>query len=122
MFACSGSCCLQQLCIHQVRFVDVPYVHVLSAHGELLLYVESITTCAITTLISNSPNLILLHVVTKKPLCDENGASVDHEDYMHIMSKTFTCHKLLTVGDFVISREFIVCSDMHNTNLISLWH
>ena len=49
----------------------------LSAHGELeqiALFVKSITTSAI---ISSSPNLMLLYIVTREPLCDENGVSLD---------------------------------------------
>ena len=80
----------------------------LSAHGELeqiTLYVKSITTSAITTLIINSPNLMLLYIVTIKPLCDENGVREDCNKYKDTVSKTFSYHKLLTTGDFILEDE-----------------
>ena len=74
----SSSCHLQQLFIYSFLNVDLstPSVHVLSAHGELeqvTLFVKSITTSAITTLISNSPNLMLLYIVTVEPHCKKCG-------------------------------------------------
>ena len=64
-----SSCNLHQLCIVSKYGINLsaPSVYVLSAHGELeqvTLSVRSITTSAITTLISNSPNLILLYIET----------------------------------------------------------
>lgn len=53
----------------------------LSAHGELervVLFVNSITTSAIKTLINNSPNLVLLHVETT----DVDGALHRQIDFM----------------------------------------
>ena len=79
----SSSCHLQQLCIDSFINLSASSVHVLSAHGELeqvTLSVRSITTSAVTTLISNSPNLMLLYIETIEPLCDENGVSLDRED------------------------------------------
>ena len=104
-----SSCNLHQLCIVSKYGINLsaPSVHVLSAHGELeqvVLYVKSITTSAITTLISNSPNLMSLYIETMEPLCDENGVSLDREDcnkYKDTVSKTFSYHKLLTTSDFV---------------------
>ena len=63
----------------------------------MALFVGSITTSAITTLISNSPSLILLYIAIDGPLCDNNGASVDHEDYKDTVSKKFYNRKLLTI-------------------------
>ena len=116
---CSGACTilplphLQQLCIKSWHVINLsaPSVHVLSAHGELeqvTLSVRSITTSAITTLISNSPNLILLYIetMTMEPLCDENGVSLNweyHSKYKDTVSKTFPYHKLLTIGDFILT-------------------
>ena len=106
----SSSCHLQELCVKSyVINLSAPFVHVLSAHGELeqvTLYVQSITTSAITTLISNSPNLMLLYIVTIEPLCDENGVGLDCEDYKDTVSKTFSYHKLLTTGDFILSDNY----------------
>ena len=105
-----SSCNLHQLCIVSKYGINLsaPSVRVLSAHGELeqvTLFVRSITTSAITTLISNSPNLMSLYIETMEPLCDENGVSLDREDcnkYTDTVSKTFSYHKLLTTSDFVL--------------------
>ena len=70
------------------------------------MFVKSITTSAITTLISNSPSLILLYIVTRESLCDDNGARVDQEDYKDAVSKRFSNHKLLTTGDFILTESY----------------
>ena len=107
----TSSCHLQQLCVKSsIINLSAPSVHELSAHGELeqvALFVKSTTTSAITTLISNSPNLMLLCIVTSE-LCDENGVSLDWEDcnkYKDTISKTFSYHKLLTTGDFILKND-----------------
>ena len=129
----SSSCHLQQLFVSSFNInLSTPSVHVLSAHGELeqvALYVKSITTSAITTLISNSPNLILLYIVTRE-LCDENGVSLNWEDcnkYNDTVSKTFSYHKLLTTGDFILEQgpyhhhnRFQTLAAF-NTNFNSFW-
>ena len=136
----SSSCHLQQLFISSFNInLSTSSVHVLSAHGELeqvALFVKSITTSAITTLISNSPNLMLLYIVTREPLCDENGVSLNWEDcnkYKDTVSKTFTYHKLLTTGDFILedNRPYYKRSNqlapfntyvkLINTNFNSFW-
>ena len=75
-------------------------VHALPAHGgleQVILYTAMITTSAITTLISNLPNLILLHII---PYHD---TGLNMEDCKKTISKKFTNHKLFTVGDFFIN-------------------
>ena len=126
----SGNCHLQQLCMQSLS-VDftAPLVDMLSAHGELehvLLFLHSITTSAITALINNSPNLVLLYVVTKHPLHDEGGARLKQKDYMAAMSRKFSHHKLFTTGDFILSqdtredyRDEIL--GRFNTDLSSFW-
>ena len=130
----SSSCHLQQLCVKSSINLSSPSVHVLSAHGELeqvVLFVKSTTTSAITTLISNSPNLMLLYIVTSK-LCDENGVSLDREDcnkykLKDTVSKTFSYHKVLTTGDFILKNDHpchYKCSEIlvpFNTNFNSFW-
>ena len=128
----SNSCHLQQLCIKSFINLSTPSVHVLSVHGELeqvALYVKSITTSAITTLIINSPNLILLYIVTIE-LCDKNGVSLDREDCnkcKDTLSKTFSYHKLLTTDDFILEQgpyhhhnRFQTLAPF-NTNFNSFW-
>ena len=117
--------------------LSAPSVHVLSAHGELeqvALYVKSITTSAITTsaittLIINSPNPILLYIVTIE-LCDKNGVSLDREDcnkYKDTLSKTFSYHKLLTTDDFILEQgpyhhhNLFQTLAPFNTNFNSFW-
>ena len=101
----SSSCHLQQIFLRLYIDLSASSAQVLSAHGELeqvILFVRSITTSAITTLISNSPNLMLLYIESTEPLCDENGASVNQKDYKDTVSKRFPHHKLLTTGDLII--------------------
>ena len=131
----SSSCYyLQQLCIKSFINLSASSVHVLSARGELeqvTLFVRSITTSAVTTLISNSPNLMLLYIVTEEPLCDENGVSLDRENcrkYTDTLSKTFSSHKLLTTGDFILTERYFWYARRDkilahcNTNFNSFWN
>ena len=124
----SSNCHLQQLCINSCTInLSAPSVQVLSAHGgleQVVLFVRSITTSAITTLISNSPNLILLYIGSDELLCDENGASVDHKDYKDTVSKKFSYHKLLTTGDLILTHTYPASNkilSLFNTNLKSFW-
>ena len=78
-------------------------VHVLSAHGgleQVMLYHVRITTSAITTLINNSPNLILLNII----LYRDTGLNM--EDFKKTIPEKFTKHKLFTVGDFFINNYY----------------
>ena len=130
-----SNCHLQELFVKSYIDLSASSAQVLSAHGELeqvILLVRSITTSAITTLISNSPNLMLLYIVTKEPLCDENGASVDQKDYKDTVSSKFSDHKLLTAGDLILTcTEYCYnCTKQywttrmpfrHTTNCNSFW-
>ena len=128
----SSSCQLHQLCLESSRQVDLsaPSVGMLSAHGKLeqvVLFVRSIATDAITTLIKNSPNLILLYVVTTEPLCDEKGISLHREHYVDTVSKEFSYHKLVTTGNFIVEDEHSLIrkgdlTSHFNTNFTSLWY
>ena len=105
----SSGCHLHQLCIESSQYANLsaPSIHVLSSHGELkhvALFVRSVPVLSPFTLIDNSPNLILLYIVTKEPLCDENDASGNWEDYMDTIAMTFSYHKLPTAGDFMICK------------------
>ena len=118
----SSNCHLQQLCVESYAIkLSTPSVQVLSAHGRLekvALFVKSITTSAITTLISNSPNLILLCIASYGPLCDDND-----DDYKDIISNRFSNRKLLTTGDFIL-RSWVYHSEMlslFDTNFNSFW-
>ena len=106
-FPSSNSGHLQQLYMENID-LSAASAHVLSAHGgleQIILYDVRITTSAITTLISNSPNLILLHIFdTRLNLEDYKNtmSRLNLEDYKNTMSNTFSNHKLFTVGDFFI--------------------
>ena len=127
-----SSCHIQQLYLTLYIDLSVSTAQMLSAHGELeqvILFVRSITTSAITTLISNSPNLILLYIVSTEPLCDENGASVNQKDYKDTVSKRFSYHKLLTTGELIL-KQYFYCLDYcritgmlfrHTINCHSFW-
>ena len=125
----SSNCRLQQLCIESCTIdLSAPSVQVLSTHGgleQVVLFVKSITTSAITTLISNSPYLKLLYIVTMKTLHDDNGVSVNQEDYKDTVSKRFSYHKLLTTGDLILTtHHYSSCNKiltLFNTNLKSFW-
>ena len=105
----STSCYLQQIFVRLYVDLSAPSTQVLSAHGgleKIVLFVRSITTSAITTLISNSPNLMLLYIYTEpNAVRDENGASVNQKDYKDRVSKRFPRHKLLTTGDLIFTEH-----------------
>ena len=97
----SSNSCLRQLCIKSDADLSAPSVQVLSAHGgleQVMLFVKSITTSAITTLINNSPSLILLCVVVdgEPGVYDGNDADaiVFLKDYKDTISKKFSNRKL----------------------------
>ena len=132
----SSTSYLQQIFVRLYVNLSAPSTHVLSAHGgleKIILFVRSITTSAITTLISNSPNLMLLYIFTEpNSVRDENDASVNPKDYKDRLSKRFPRHKLLTTGDLIFT-EYCHSSKwgtyywitmipfQHATNLNSLW-
>ena len=124
----SISCCLQQIIIKSCIDLSAPSTQVLSAHGgleKIILFVRSITTSAITTLISNSPNLMLLYILTEpNALHDENGASVNQKDYKDRVSKRFPRHKLLTTGDLIFTECYnpLQWFPYRWTNMISFQH
>ena len=116
----SNSCHLQQLCMRSNIDLSTASVHVLSAYGELeevMLYRVRITTSAITTLISNSPNLILLRIIL------DDDYSLNLEDCKKTVSKKFSKHKLFTVGDFFIEYHYRYCYTRYHdlTYFKSLW-
>ena len=127
----SSNCHLQQLCIKSYAFLSAPSVQVLSAHGgleQVILFVTSITTSAITTLINNSPSLILLCIVVdgKPGVYDDNDADaiVFLKGYKDTISKKFSNRKLLTTGDFILrSWGYHDCKKIahFDTNFNSFW-
>jgi len=130
----SNNCHLQQLYIDLLISLPDELVNTLSAHGRLecvILLVWSITFSSIITLIKNSPNLTLLCISTREPLCNHNKNYGSYEDKV---KKMFSYHKLFAVGNFKVEssnsavRNFIVKSskspftaDLFNTDLNSSW-
>ena len=122
-FPSSSSCHLQQLLMESIG-LSAASVHVLSAHGgleQIMLYRVRITTSAITTLISNSPNLILLRIILDN-YCSLNR-SFNLKDCKKTISEKFSKHKLFTVGHFFIEYDcryiYTRCHDFTYFN--SLW-
>ena len=140
----SSSCHLQQLCLQSCSTdISASCADVLSAHGELervVLFINSITTSAIKTLINNSPNLVLIHVETTE-LDGALHRQVDFmrggvvnldflEDYRKVykdkISKAFPYHKLFAVGEFTVSQpetyhdEILHCLNI-DTEFNSFW-
>ena len=119
----SSSCHLQQLHMENID-LSAASIDVLSAYGgleQVILYDVRITTSAITTLISNSPNLILLHIISD----DVTGYNLNMEDYKNTISEKFSNHKLFTVGDYFInfcSNQQSLIKEYHHHNINhSLW-
>ena len=135
----SSNCCLQQLYISSVNAayfnVTDELADALSTHGGLqcvILHINSITIRAITNLIKNSPNLILLHISTKLPLFNETHQK--RYTYTDDIRKMFSYHKLFAVGSFKVyylrdvtplKQRLQVGSwkddDLFDTDLHSLW-
>ena len=94
----------------QELHIDSPFltlsdeaVEILSAHGELehvTLHVNSITVSAITALINNSPNLMLLKVSIRKLLFNDNHLRV--YNHTNRVKKMFSHHKLFNNGSFAV--------------------
>ena len=129
--ACNNS--LQQLCISSKNTdLDDSFMDTVSAHGGLIhvaLFVNSLTTNGITTLIRNSPNLLTFG------LCEQKQHK---ESYLESLStslcKKFAKRKLFTVGLFGIiqkmedkhgifnDEEYIKYDDwLQSTDLVGLW-
>ena len=135
----SSNCYLKQLYINSVNAtyfnVTDELADALSTHGGLeyvVLHINSITVRAITTLINNSPNLILLHISTKLPLFNETHQK--RCTYKDKIRKMFSYHKLFVVGSFKmyfirddtpLKQSLQVArwkdSDLFDTDLHSLW-
>ena len=100
----SNSHHLQELHIDSPFFTFTDEImEVLSAHGELervTLHVNSITVNAITTLINNSPNLMLLKVSIRKLLFSDNHLRV--YNHTNRVKKMFSYHKLFDNGSFSV--------------------
>ena len=114
-----SSCHLQQLCVKSRIDLSAPSAYVLSVHGELeqiVLFVNSVTNSAITTLIGNSPNLILLYIVVYHLTCD-------YKKFMAAVSRIFSYHKLLTTGNFILTDRYWDLQPLahYNTNFNSFW-
>ena len=115
-----NNCHLQQLYIKLPTDLTDELVNTLSAHGRLecvILLVWSITFSSIVTLIKNSPNLTLLCISTRWPLCNHNENYGSYEDKV---KKMFSYHKLFAVGSFKVHSSSYT-PDMFNTDLNSLW-
>ena len=128
--ACNNS--LQQLFISSKNTdLDDNFINTVSAHGGLIhvaLFVNSLTTNGITTLIRNSPNLFTFG------LCEQKQREESYlESLSTLLHKKFAKRKLFTAGLFGIiqkkdklrnatDEEYINYEDwLQNTDLVGLW-
>ena len=131
-----SSCYLQQVYINSLSFnVTDKLVSVISTHGELecvILHVHSITVSGLTSLINNSPNLILLHISVKQPLFDkDHGRPYDGRDGCSCrdrVQRMFLYRKLFSIGSFDViclgahkQIRTVRDTELFNTDLNSLW-
>ena len=100
---------LEQLCINSVR-TDIPTIvmNTISAHGRLVrvvMYVHSVTAEGIISLITNSPGLLTLIIVTRQHVYNEQNVRVHAKDIRAAVKKTFPHRKLFSVGDYRLLQE-----------------
>ena len=121
---------LQQLCISSEQTdLDDNFVDTVSAHGGLIrviLFVRSMTSKGITSLIKNSPNLLTLVGLLKEKRYKEKY----FESLSASLSKTFAHTNLFTSGFCLIkqSQDNVTSVQepddddwIQNTDLLSLW-
>ena len=119
-------CNLEQLCIegHQLAVPD-NFMHVVSAHGGLVLVildVASVTKHGIVALVENSPNLITCHIYVKA----KNNCHISR-DFRSRLKKKYSQRKLFLCGSCHLSKGVMppnllrvlhVCGSM---DFFSLW-
>ena len=124
---------LQQLCISsRTTDLDDNFMDTISNHGGLIhvaLFVHSVTTNGITTLIRNSPDLLTFGLGEQKQYKESYLKSLNTS-----LHKKFTKRKLFTIGLFGIIQKmedrYAIRHDeqnieyddwLHNTDLLALW-
>ena len=134
--ACNDN--LQQLCILS-KHTDLhdTFMETVSAHGGLIhvvLYVHSVSSKGITTLIDNSPSLLSFRLHEHKEPTENYCSSLSA-----LLGKKFADRKLFTSGIFTLLQQahgYVIYSDqssnfdgtyvhfdqwLQNTDLLSLW-
>ena len=124
---------LQQLCISsRTTDLDDNFMDTVSAHGGLIhvaLFVNSVSTNGITTLIRNSPNLLTFG------LCEHTQYGESYWESLNTsLHKKFAKRKLFTIGLFsiiqkmewvwwiAIDEPLILYDDwLQHTDLLALW-
>ena len=124
---------LQQLCISSKNTdLNDNFMDTISAHGGLIhvaLFVNSVTTNGITTLIRNSPNLLTFGLYEQKQYKESYLESLNTS-----LHKKFAKRKLFTIGLFGIiqkmedryairhDEQYIEYDDwLQHTDLLALW-
>ena len=124
---------LQQLCISsKTTDLNDNFMDTISNHGELIhvaLFVNSVTTNGITTLIQNSPDLLTFGLGEQKHYKESYLKSLNTS-----LHKKFTKRKLFTIGLFgiiqkiedrygiIYDEQYTEYDDwLHNTDLLALW-
>jgi len=125
---CTSS--LQQLCIESKGgSVTRTFMETISAHGRLVYVVFSVKSASaegIMSLITNSPDLLTLNIITEEYICDEYGLKIHLKDFKSDLKRKFPCRKLFTVGDYRLvhnnySGEYCLSESLSGTDLLPLW-
>jgi len=100
---------LEQLCIYSVRS-DVPssFMDTISAHGRLvhvIMIVCSVTAEGVINLITNSPGLLTLIIVTREYVYNEQCVRVHGMDIKATVKKKFPHRRLFYVGDYRVLQD-----------------
>lgn len=117
---------LQQLCLSsKLTAINDTFMDAISAHGGLAhvaVFVHSVTSEGITTLIKNSPNLLTFVVHEQKQYNESYFKSLNAS-----VSERFANRRLFTRGLFSLIRqpeddEHVEYNEwLQNTDLVSLW-
>ena len=105
------------------------FMETVSAHGGLvyvILSVNSVSAEGITSLITNSPGLLTLSIITYEYICNENGLKINLKDFKSGLKRKFPCRKLFTVGNYKLvhnnrSGECCLSDFLSGTDLLPLW-
>jgi len=100
---------LEQFCIKSVRS-DIPssFMDTISAHGRLvhvIMYIRSVTAEGVINLITNSPGLLTLILVTHQHIYNEQGLRVHAKDIKATVKKKFPYRRIFSVGDYRLLQE-----------------
>ena len=120
---------LQQLYIGSEKsdLVDT-FMDIVSAHGELVHVILSVNSVAIegmTTLIRNSPKLLIFYVVTFQPLYDDKDERLNLKTFKSTLKAKFSNRKLFTSECYMLVQDYEISNAeqllFENTELLPVW-